>query len=156
MLSFKVTYAIQILDMIRQSSNGMSLSDLRERFMFLPNGLVISDITKQLLISRIIYNLSSQSSRLYIRVNLNEITLSDLSQIVDDKLVLGTPVGFSYWRDSYLDAHSRIKEVETYLESQTSKILKSVTIAELFDTSKDLSRKQKEKEHISRMNLITA
>ena len=135
MLSYKVTYAIQILELIRHSKEGMSLNDLRYRFRYLPNGLVISDIAKQLMFSRIIGSSSSKSSRFQIKADLNELTVSDLILTLDDKLVFGAPVGFNYWQDGFLETHTHISELEQSLESHISWILKSVSIAELLEES---------------------
>ena len=133
MLSFKVAYAVQILDLLRQSKEAMSITSIRDHFVFLPSTSFISGIVRQLDSGRLICNTlpSGGISRYCIMVSLSEITLADLSRIVDDELVLGSPVGLRYWGPGYLIKYPHIKVVEQQLESQVTNYMTSITIEKL-------------------------
>ena len=132
MLSFRTTYAIQILDLLDHSSNGLSITDIRQQFLYLPSGTIISYIVRQLTLAKVVDNVSlGRGSRYRITSDLNAITLEQLVHIVDDSFVMGTPVGFLYWQVNYLNTHPRISEFEQQLEEQVKSILRSITVAEL-------------------------
>ena len=137
MLSYKVTYAIQILDLLRQNNEGMSLLDIQSRFIFLPSKSFISGIIKQLEVGRLICNASPhRGTRYYIMSNLNDVTLDDLVRIIHDELVLDTHVGFIYWQAGYLKDHPNIIKIEQQLEDKMTEIMKSVTIGKLLGHEK--------------------
>ena len=139
MLSYKVTYGIQILDLLQQSKRGMSLSEIRAHFIFLPSRIFISDITKQFESHRLISKISSHSNRYKLMFSVDEITLCALSKVVDGELVFGTPVGFNYWHLGYCNAHPQIEEYEKQLGKEVSELLKSTTVGDL------LAKKEKQK-----------
>ena len=131
MLSYKTTHAIQILDLLQRSKDGLSVTDIRKRFLFLPAGTIISQIVRQLVIARFIGNIPASSSRYQVLANLDDITLETLTRAVDEKPVLGAPVGFHYWQPNYLKARPRIQKIEQELSDQLTRILKSITVGEL-------------------------
>ena len=133
MLSYKTTHAIQILDLLRQSKEGLSLSEIRDHFVFLPSKSFISDIVKKLECGSLICNALPSGTRYYIVSDLSNVTLEELTRIVDEVLVLSTPVGFSYWQPGYLKTHTRIDKVEQQMEAGISKIMRSVTIGRLIN-----------------------
>ena len=136
MLSYKTSYAIQILDLLKQSREGMSLIDIRNRFIFLPSKSFISGIVKQLESGRLICNASPKGTKYHIMSNLNEISLEDLVRLVDTDLVIGAPVGFLYWQPDYLKSRHHIEKVEKHLEDKISEIMHSVTIGKLLEPEK--------------------
>jgi len=141
MLSYKVTYAVQILDLLQRSNEGMSLMDIRNHFVFLPSTLVISDITKQLADGQLISLPTSRNNKYHIKLRLDDITLHTLSHVVDGKLVFGTPVGFNYWQMGYLSKCPLIGEIEQQLESHVSEVMKSMTVGELLFKKKQTKNK---------------
>ena len=145
MLSYKTTHAIQILDLLRQSKEGLSLSEIRDHFVFLPSKSFISDIVKKLEAGCLICNALPSGTRYYIVSDLNNVTLEELTRIVDEVLILSTPVGFSYWQSGYLKSHPRIDKVEQQLEVGITRIMRSVTIGRLINLKehKIVSRQQK-------------
>ena len=154
MLSFKVTYAIQILDLLRTSKNSISMSELRDRFSLLPSKTTISDIVHQLDAGRLICNTSLPGAvnRYRIMVGLNEITLSDVSRIVvGSKLVFGTPVCFPYWYPGYSESYPRIAEVEQQLENMVTEFMKSITIEEILAKQQEQSEQPGETEQKSQI-----
>ena len=133
MLSFKVTYAIQILDMLRGSDIGRSIADIRDHFSFLPTRAFVAGLVRQMETGRLICNTSlpGTCSRYRIMVGFGEVTLYDLSHIVDGALVMGAPIGFRYWSPGYLNTYPHIKEVEQQLESRMREFMESVTIEDI-------------------------
>ena len=140
MLSFKVTYAIQIFDLLQKHKEGMNISDIRDHFPLLPVCTIISNLVRQMELARFVCRLSSTDRRLRVNVSLNELTLHELVRSMDDEMVLGQPVGFRRWPFSYLEDRPRIVEIEQQLEEQVTSTLKSVTIGEL------LTRQEEKKE----------
>ena len=138
MLSIKTTYAIQILDALRQSREGLSVQQLRERFVMLPAGTLISDTVRQMEAGRIICNVSPspRGRRFRVMAALDQLTLYDLAKVVDSHLVLGTPVGFHYWQTGYLENYPRITKVDKHLEDKTAEMMRSVTIGTLLGLEK--------------------
>ena len=131
MLSYKVTYGIQILDLLQQSKGGMSLREIREHFVFLPSRIFISEIAKQFEARRLISKVSSHSNKYKLMFSVDEITLYALSKVVDGELVFGTPVGFSYWHSGFCNTYPQIEEYEKQLEKKISELLKSITVGDL-------------------------
>ena len=133
MLSCKTTYAIQILDLLWQSEKGMSLTDIRTHFISLPNKLLLTGIVRRLKSGRLVRNASSRGGVYRLACDLNDITLDDLTRVVDDALVLGTPVDFLYWQEDFLKAYPRIARVEESMQEKIAHMMKSVTIGKLLD-----------------------
>ena len=134
MLSYKVTYAIQILDLLGRSRRGMSLMAIRDQFLFLPSKTFISEIVRQLEAGRLICNaIPSGGSKYYLMTNLHDITLKDLINAIHEDLVFDTRVGFAYWQTGFLESRPKIKPFEQQLEKYLMKHMKSVTIGELLD-----------------------
>jgi len=135
MLSFKATYAIQILDLLRFSEGGRSLSDIRDHFSYLPTRAFVSGLLRQMEVGRLLCNTSlpGTSSRYRIMVGLREISLYDLSLIVDGVHVTGSPIDFGYWRPGYLTSYPHIKEVEQEFEILVREFMESVTIEDILD-----------------------
>ena len=133
MLSYKVTYAIQILDVLCHSREGLSVQQLRGRFVLLPVGTLISDTVRQLEAGRIICNVAPapRGRKFRIMAALDRLTLYELAQVVDSHIVLGTPVGFSYWTPGYLEHYPKITEVEKKLEQAVVKRLQATTVGYL-------------------------
>jgi len=131
MLSFKVTYAIQILDILRHHDDGLLISELRNRFILLPNGTLISDMVRQMEAMRLIGCASSNSRRYRILVPIDKLTLYDLVRVMDDPIVLGTPVGFDYWSPGYIEARPHIADIENWMEESVATMMKGITIEEL-------------------------
>ena len=136
MLSIKTTYAIQILDALRQSREGLSVQQLRERFVMLPAGTLISDTVRQMEAGRLICNVSPspRGRRFRVMAALDQLTLYDLAKVVDTRVVLGTPVGFSYWSPGYGERHPMIMETEQELEQTVVKLLQSTSVGSLLGT----------------------
>ena len=134
MLSCKTTYAIQILDLLMQNKEGMSLSEIRNHFIFLPNKSFISDIVKRLEAGCLICNALPTGTRYYIVSDMDTVTLDELIRIADENIVFGTPAGFMYWQPGYLNVHPLIGEVELQLEKKLKDTLKSITIGKLLKT----------------------
>ena len=133
MLSFKVTYAIQILDLLREHEEGLPVSDIRDHFPFLPVGTIISGLVRQMELARLIRRPSATDKRLRVNVSLNDLTLHELVQIMDSEVVLGQPVGFRHWPFGYLDTRPRVVEVEQGLENALFGVMKTVTIAGMLE-----------------------
>ena len=133
MLSFKTTYAIQILDALRQSREGLSVQQLRERFVLLPAGTLIPDTVRQLEAGRLICNVSPspRGRKFRLMAALDKVTLYDLARVVDSRLVLGTPVGFSYWASGYTEHHPQVTALEQQLEQSVTQILQSTSVEKL-------------------------
>ena len=148
MLSYRTTHAIQILDLLQQSKDGLSVTNIREHFLFLPAGTIISHIVRQLVIAKFICNVPAGGSKYRVIPDLNEITLEHLTRAVDDRLVLGAPVGFPYWQASYLKTHPHIHKMEQKLADQVTRTLNSITVGELL--------KQPDKEGKCREKHLTA
>ena len=136
MLSYKVTYAIQILDALRQSREGLSMQQLRERFVMLPSNTLITDTVRQMEAGRIICNVSPspRGRRFRVMAALDQLTLYDLAKVVDTRVVLGTPVGFSYWSPGYGERHPMIMETEQKLEQTVTELLRSTSVGALLGT----------------------
>jgi len=135
MLSFKTTYAIQILDALRKNQEGLSVKQLRERFLLLPAGTLISETVRLLEAGRLICNVSPYMGRRKYRlmVALDSLTLYDLACAVDSRLVLGTPVGFSYWTPGYAERHPQIAVLEQQLEQGVKQILQFISVKKLLE-----------------------
>ena len=131
MLSFKVTYALQILDLLQKHKDGINILDLRKSFPFLPVETIITDIVHRLNTVCLIAKPGSRDNRYRINVSLSDLTLYDLSQFMDGAPVLGNPVGFRYWSYGYLDSRPYISDIEQQLRDQIIDTMKSVTVAEL-------------------------
>ena len=136
MLSFKVTYALQLLTVVSQSDCGLSIMDLRNRFTLLPSGTIISAIVRRLESGGIIGRLTPRDNRYCLLVSLDDLTLYDLVCLLDGRLVLGSSVGFDYWSPGYLDDHPYIVDIDSHLEAHLSGLLQSVTVGHLL-TSPD-------------------
>ena len=134
MLSVKTTYALQILDILLRNENTMNISDIRNRFPFLPATTFISTLVNKMEVAQLIAR-PSGGRKYYIKKPLNELTLYDLVAIVDEAVVLGPPVGFRYWPFSYLDNHANIASLENSLEVAVCDLMKSVTVEELLNKS---------------------
>ena len=147
MLSFKTTHAIQILDLLQRNEEGLSVTNIRNHFLFLPNGAIISNIVWQLSVGKLIGSVSAGNSKYRIITNLNDITLEQLVHIVDDTFVMGTPVGFLYWQIDYLNSHPRIAEVEQQLQEQIKSTLRSITVAELLKQQNTRKQENPQKQH---------
>ena len=130
MLSFKVTYSLQILDLLLKHKDGINVSDLRKSFPFLPVGTIISDLVQRMYTSSLLSK-SSRDNRYRLNVSLSDLTLYDLSQFMDGDLVFGNPVGFRHWSYGYLDSRPHISDIEQQLRDQVIDTMKSVTVAEL-------------------------
>ena len=135
MLSFKVTYALQVLDLLQHSPNGMTLGELKDQFLLLPSGTIISDTVKQLESGRLICNISPKGKRYRVMSSLNDISLYDLVHLMDGKILLGKQIGFDYWPANYLKTHPQIAEVERQLEESVAGITKMVTVGKLINTT---------------------
>ena len=143
MLSFKVTYAIQIFDLLHQSEEGISVSDLRRHFPLLPSGTIISDVVRQMELANLIGKPSSKN-RYRIKVALDSLTLYELVQAMDNGLlVLGYPVGFRYWSYGYLDDRPNIVATERKLEATLEDVMRKVTVGELLMESEILPKSPK-------------
>ena len=139
MLSYKITYAIQILDLLSRSKKGVSLVSIRDQFLFLPSKSFISEIVKQLEAGRLICNaVPYGGTRYYIMTSLNDITLDDLISVLHDTLVFDTHVGFAYWQAGFLKSHPNIAKAEQKLQDEIRGIMKSVTIGELLQKKKNV------------------
>ena len=144
MLSFKVTYAIQIFDLLHQSEEGISASDLRRHFPLLPVGTIISDVVRQMEAANLIGKPSSKNNRYRIKVALDNLTLYELVQAMDNEiLVLGYPVGFRYWSYGYLDDRPNIVATERKLEATLTDVMRKVTVGELLMESEILPKSPK-------------
>ena len=131
MLSFKVTYAIQVFDLLQKHKEGVSISDIRDHFPLLPVCTIISGLVRQMELARFVCRSSSTDRRLRVNVSLNELTLYELARGMDDKMILGQPVGFRHWPFGYLDDRPRIMEIEQQLEDEATRTMKSITVGEL-------------------------
>ena len=139
MLSVKTTYALQILDILLHHENAMNISDLRNRFPFLPATTFISTLVNKMEVAQLISR-PSGGRKYYIKKSLNELTLYDLVAIVDDAVVLGQPVGFRYWPFRYLDNHTNIASLENSLEVAVCDLMKSVTVEELLNKNEVITK----------------
>ena len=148
MLSIKTTYAIQILDALRQSREGLSVQQLRERFLLLPVGTLISDTVRQLEAGRLICNVSPspRGRRFRVMAALDRLTLYDLARVVDSRLVLGTPVGFSYWAPGYTEHHPQITALDQQIEQSVMQILQSTSVEALLGAESKPEPANKSKE----------
>ena len=144
MLSIKTTYAIQILDALRQSREGLSVQQLRERFVMLPSNTLISDTVRQLEAGRLICNVSPspRGRRFRVMAALDRLTLYELAQVVDSHIVLGTPVGFSYWTPGYQDRYPQIKAAEQRLEQAVVELLRSISVGALLQREDEQPKTQ--------------
>ena len=134
MLSFRVTYALQILDLLQQSEEGIAISDLRGHFPLLPSGTIISDTVRQMELANMIGKPSTKNNRYRIKMVLNNLTLYDLVETMDKEvLVLGHPVGFRYWSHGYLDNRPNIVATERKLEATLADLMQKVTVGELLN-----------------------
>ena len=131
MLSFKVTYSIQILDCLRKKEKGLTLTELRNHFIFLPTGTIISDLVLQLRRHNLVTTVSGSSSRLCLNCNLEELSLHTLICAVDEKFVLGQPVGFSYWTPGYLSNHPEIDNIQSQMTEQITEITKNTNVGRM-------------------------
>ena len=137
MLSYKITYAIQILDLLSRNKRGVSLMVIRNQFLFLPSKTFISEIVKQLEAGRLICNaIPYGGTKYYIMTNLYDISLKDLVNVIHDDLVFDTHVGFAYWQAGFLKSHPNIKPFEQGLEKRLMDFIQSVTIGELLEEGK--------------------
>jgi len=144
MLSFKVTYAIQIFDLLQQCEEGISVSDLRKHFPLLPTGTIISDTVHQMELANLIGKPSSRNNKYRIKVALNNLTLYELVQAMDNEiLVLSYPVGFRYWSYGYLDNRPNIVATERKLETALIDVMRKVTVGELLTNKKILPKSPK-------------
>ena len=94
MLSFQTTYAIQILDLLQQSEDGVSVSDIHAHFTHLPTRTIITDVVRSMERGEVIRRVSGRNMRLRIDVSLSKLTLYDLILIMDGKLEFGKSVCF--------------------------------------------------------------
>ena len=134
MLSYKITYAIQILDLLSHSKRGVSLMSIRDCFLLLPSKTFISEIVKQLEAGRLICNAAPYGgSRFYLMTRLASVTLQDLVNVLHEELVFDTHVGFAYWQSGFLKSRPKIKLFERGLEKHLMRFMKSVTIGELLE-----------------------
>ena len=138
MLSYKITYAIQILDLLSRSKRGLSLMAIRDRFLFLPSKTFISEIVKQLETGRLICNaIPSVGTKFYLMANLHDVTLKDLVNVLYEDLVFDTRVGFAYWQTGFLKSRPNIKPFERGLEKHLMQYMKSATVGQLLEEKED-------------------
>ena len=131
MLSFQTTYAIQILDLLQQSEDEMSVSDIHTHFTYLPTRTIITDVVRSMEIGELIRKISGRDRRLRIAVSLSKMTLYDLILIMDGKIEFGKPVCFPHWYSDYLRRRPHVAEMERELEEKITAVLRTVTVAEL-------------------------
>ena len=144
MLSYKITYAIQILDLLSRSKRGVSLMAIRDQFLFLPSKTFISEIVKQLEAGRLICNaIPYGGTKFYLMTNLHDITLKNLVNVLYEELVLDTRVGFAYWQAGFLKSHPNVKPFERQLEKHLMQYMNSVTIGEMLEEVKTSATTEK-------------
>ena len=149
MLSYKVTYAIQILDLLGRSKRGLSLMAIRDQFLFLPSKTFISETVRQLETGRLICNaMPSSSSKYYLMTNLHDITLKDLVNAIHEELVFDTHAGFAYWQAGFIKSRSKIKLFERHLEKHLMDFMQSVTVGELLEEDSQDEEEDKKKKKV--------
>ena len=138
MLSFKVTYAIQILDLLHRNKEGILISDIHSSFPYLPSRTIVSDTVRLMEKGGVIRKISERNRRLRIAVPLSDLTLYDLSQVMDGGIGLGKSVGFNRWYFGYLETHPHIAETEQRLEDSIASEMRTITVAGLIDDTMNI------------------
>jgi len=120
------------------------MQQLRERFMQLPTNTLISDTVRQLEAGRIICNVAPapRGRKFGIMAALDRLSLYELAQAVDSHIVLGTPVGFSYWTPGYQDRYPRITAAEKKLEQAVVEQLRSISVGALLQREDEQPKTQ--------------
>ena len=133
MLSFRVSYSIQILSLLQSNEKGMTTGELRNHFYLLPQSTLISGLLRRLHTAGIIGKVNPSSSRYELQTDLTSLTLDTLITALEEKLVFGQPVCYPYWHPGYLDTHPQITELEEEMHSCITELTETATIGELLD-----------------------
>ena len=135
MLSFRVSYSIQILSLLQGKEKGMTIGELRNHFYLLPQVTIVSELLRQLRLAGIISNYTKSSeNRFGLNVNLDTLTLGSLITALEEKLVFGKSVSFPYWHPGYLDSHPRITVLDKEMQERITELTERITIGDLLKT----------------------
>ena len=133
MLSFRVSYSIQILSLLQCNEKGMTTGELRNHFYLLPQSTIISGLLRRLHTAGIIGKVNPSSSRYELQTDLTSLTLDTLITALEEKLVFGQPVCYPYWHPGYLDTHPQITELGQEMQKRIIELTEKSTLGALLE-----------------------